>query len=71
MNKGGAEPDKMTDWSTVNIPIKLKERITEEQVQNGDFSNAKEFILYAARKELQNQDIESMIERKLKEKTDN
>lgn len=54
----------MTEWATVNIPEKLKQKIEKEKVENGSFSSAADYVKYATRKGLEE---ELNIEEKIKE----
>lgn len=56
----------MTEWSTINIPSKFKEELSEH-IEGSTYSNVKEFILYAARKQMEEDEIDQKIEKKLQE----
>lgn len=56
----------MTEWRTVNIPKDFKEELAEH-IENTSFKGVNEFIMYAARKEMQNKDIENFIRQILEE----
>ena len=58
----------MTDWSTVNIPKKFKEEIAEH-VKDSSYSSEKDFIMYAARKVMEEETTEDIV-RKILEKED-
>lgn len=45
----------MTEWATVNLPKKLKEKIQKDKVENGTYASAKEFIVQATREKLEQQ----------------
>jgi len=57
----------MTEWSTVNVPKKFKNKIKKEAVENGDFSSVKEFMIYSARKELESKEFEKRVIKILEE----